>query len=160
MKLQGLLSKNQEPNSFLSLVALLSLRLLWCSPFAIQRHTFLKHRDIPVVSVDPHSCLGILPVTWCPVGAPLTLTLPVFVSSLLLGVGIGRDHGQGWRSWLQRMLSGGQAVVGGGNVSRGSRSWQCFIVSLDFTYTFKDKITENFQDVDHRALKPQVWVPF
>lgn len=44
-------------------------------------------------------------------------------------------------------------------MSRGSKPWQCFIVSLDFTYTFKDKIIENLQDVDYRALKPQVWVP-
>lgn len=56
--------------------------------------------------------------------------------------------------------SGGRAVVGGGNMSRGSKPWLCFIVSLNFTYTFKDKITENFQEVDHRVLKPQVWVPF
>lgn len=41
-----------------------------------------------------------------------------------------------------------------------STVWQCFIVSLDFTYTFKDKIIENFQDVDHRTLIPQVWIPF
>lgn len=61
-----------------------------------------------MASADPHNCVGILAVTWCPPSAPLTLTLSVFVSSRLLGGGagwqtsLGRGGGAGWR----RMLSG------------------------------------------------------
>ena len=159
MKLQGVLSKiRKKAFSFL----LWSLSLTSHGVYSLPNNTPpFKHKDFPVVSADPHKGLGILPVTWCTVSVPLTLTLLVFVSSLLPGVRVGRDHCAGVEEWdgIQPFLG----RQGGGG--RRDYTWaeapipgEYFIAPLDFTY--KDKIIKKFQDSDHRALKPQVWAPF
>ena len=77
--------------------------------------THLQTQGRPAVSVNPHECLGILPVTRCTLSAPLAFTLPVFVSSFLLGAGVSRDH---WVGVEEQdgggSFWGGMEVVGGG----------------------------------------------